>query len=135
MWPLLLDLLPHFARLLPMADKFLATRSASEKAQEAALATMAASLSGNLGQVAEAHAGIQRALQEQGVQVGEIAVEVTRVRMGMESAEARVAKLEKTSAALEKTAATTMRLLVVALVLLAMVLALLAIVLLQMSRR
>jgi hypothetical protein len=94
---MLFDLLPHFARLLPMADKFLTTRSASEKAQEAALATMSASLSGNLGQVAEMHAGIQRTLKEQGEQLGEIAVEVTRVRMGVESTEARVAKLEKTT--------------------------------------
>ena len=35
---MLLELLPHFTRLLPMADKYLSTRSASEKAQEAALA-------------------------------------------------------------------------------------------------
>jgi hypothetical protein len=125
---MLFDLLPHFARLLPMADKFLATRSASEKAQEAALAAMSVSLSGDLGQVVEMHAGVQRALKEQGVQVGEIAVEVTRVRMGMESTEVRVAKLEKT-------AGMAMRMLVATLILLSMALALLAIVLLQLSRR
>jgi sirohydrochlorin ferrochelatase len=128
MWPMLFDLLPHFARLLPMADKFLATRSASEKAQEAALAAMSATLGGNLGQVTEMHAGIQRALKEQAAQVSEISVEVTRMRMGVESTEARVAKLEKTSD-------RTMRLLVVALTLLSMVLALVAILLLQISRR
>jgi hypothetical protein len=125
---MLFDLLPHFARLLPMADKFLATRSASEKAQEAALATMSATLGTNLGQVAEMHANVQRALKDQGEQVGEIAVEVTRVRMGVESAEARITKLEKT-------AAMTTRMLIVALILLSMVMALLAIVLLQMSRQ
>jgi hypothetical protein len=39
MWPkLLFDLLPHFARLMPMADKYLASRSASDKAHETALA-------------------------------------------------------------------------------------------------
>ncbi len=128
MWPMLFDLLPHFARLLPMADKFLATRSASEKAQEAALTAMSERLTGNLGQVTEMHAGIQRALREQATQVGEISVEVTRMRMGVESTEERVAKLEKT-------ADRTMRLLVVALTLLSMVLALVAILLLQISRR
>ena len=95
MWPMLLDLLPHFARLVPMADKSLATRSASEKAQEAALAAMAESVRGDLGQVPERHAGIQRALKEQGEQISEMAVEVTRMRLGVESTEARVAKLEK----------------------------------------
>jgi hypothetical protein len=119
---MLFDLLPHFARLLPMADKFLATRSASEKAQEAALAVIADSMRGDLGQVAETHAGIQRTLTEQGVQLSEVAVEVTRVRMGVESTEARVAKLEKT-------AAMAMKLVVVGLVLLSMTLAMLAVVL------
>ncbi len=128
MWPLLFDLLPHFARLLPMADKFLATRSASEKAQEAALAAMAESIRGDLGQVTERHAGIQRALKEQGERVGEIAVEVTRMRLGVESVEARVAKLEKT-------ASVAMRLLAVALVLLSMTLALLAILLWHLAGR
>jgi uncharacterized protein YqgV (UPF0045/DUF77 family) len=128
MWPMLFDLLPHFARLVPMADKFLATRSASEKAQEAVLAAMATSVRGDLGQVAEMHAGIQRTLKDQGEQVGEIAVEVTRVRIGVESMEARVAKVEKA-------AGMAIRMLVVALILLSMTLALLAIVLLQMSRR
>jgi len=37
---MLLELLPHFTRLLPMADKYLSTRTASEKAQEAALAAL-----------------------------------------------------------------------------------------------
>ncbi len=60
--------------------------------------------------------------------MGEISVEVTRMRMGVESTEARVAKLEKT-------AGVAMRMLVASLVVLSMVLALLAIVLLQMARR
>jgi hypothetical protein len=124
MWPMLFDLLPHFARLLPMADKFLVTRSASEKAQEAALA----GVRGDLGLMAETHAGIQRTLQEQGAQMTEVAADVARVRMGVESAEARVAKLEKT-------AGVAMRLLAVVLLMLSAVLVLLAMVLLHLSRR
>jgi septal ring factor EnvC (AmiA/AmiB activator) len=96
MWPkLLFDLLPHFARLMPMADKYLAGRSASDKAQEAALAAFAADLRGELGQSTQTQAGIQRQLQEQNTQLAAMSVEVTRTRMGMESAEARIAKLEK----------------------------------------
>jgi septal ring factor EnvC (AmiA/AmiB activator) len=96
MWPqLLFDLLPHFARLLPVADKYLTTRSAREKAHEAALGTLGESVRGELGEVKEAQAGLERQLREQGAQIAEIAVDVARARMGIESVEARIAKLEK----------------------------------------
>ena len=98
MWPkLLFDLLPHFSRLIPMADKYLATRSASDKAQAAALAAMAEGVRGDLVQVTEAHEGLRRQMQEQGTQISELAVEVTRTRLGVESSETRIAKLEKTA--------------------------------------
>jgi len=98
MWPkLLFDLLPHFSRLIPMADKYLATRSASDKAQAAALAEMAEGVRGDLVQVTEAHEGLRRQMQEQGTQISELAVEVTRTRLGVESSETRIAKLEKTA--------------------------------------
>jgi chromosome segregation ATPase len=99
MWPMLLELLPHFTRLLPMADKYLTTRSVSEKAQEAALTALGERVRGDLSQLGEAHEGLQRQLQEQGAQVAEMSVEVTRGRMGVESLEARVAGMEKTMAA------------------------------------
>lgn len=100
MWPkLLFDLLPHFARLMPMADKYLSSRSDRDKAQEAALAALAADVRGDLADVTEAHSGLRRQLQEQSTQVAELGVEVTRARLGVESVEARVAKLEKTAAA------------------------------------
>jgi chromosome segregation ATPase len=95
MWPMLLELLPHFTRLLPMADKYLSTRSASEKAQEAALVALGDKVRGELGQLGEVHAGIQRQLLEQSAQLAETSVEVTRVRMGVESLEARVAGIER----------------------------------------
>ena len=99
MWPkLLFDLLPHFSRLLPMADKYLASRGATDKAQAAALAGLAADIRGELENVTDGHAGLSRQLQQQGVQVSELAVDVTRARMGVESVEERVAKLEKKAA-------------------------------------
>jgi hypothetical protein len=99
MWPkLLFDLLPHFSRLLPVADKYLADKSANDKAQAATTAALAADVRGELGKVTEAHAGMSRQLQQQGTQVSELAVDVTRARMGVESVEERVAKLEKTTA-------------------------------------
>jgi chromosome segregation ATPase len=48
----------------------------------------------------EVHTGIQRQLQDQGAQLSELAVEVTRARMGVESMEARVAALERSAAAM-----------------------------------
>jgi chromosome segregation ATPase len=117
MWPqLLFDLLPHFARLLPVADKYLTTRSASDKAHEAALGAMGESVRGELAEVKEAQAGLERQLREQGEQVAEIAVDVARARMGIESVEARLAKLEKT-------AGMVVKLLVLVLLLAAMALA------------
>ena len=99
MWPkLLFDLLPHFSRLVPMADKYFSSRSSTDKAQAAAMAALAADVRGELGKVAEAHEGLSRQLQQQGTQVSELAVDVTRARMGVESVEERVAKLEKTAA-------------------------------------
>jgi chromosome segregation ATPase len=121
MWPkMLLELLPHFARLVPMADKFFSTRTASERAQEAALAALAADVRGELGKAAEAHTGVQRQLQEQSQQISETAVEVTRARMSVESVEVRVARLEKT-------AGTTMRLLLAVMVLVAVALGILVV--------
>jgi hypothetical protein len=118
---MLLELLPHFARLMPMADKFLSTRSASDKAQEAALASLAREVRGEFDKVAEANEGLGRQVKEQGAQVAELGVDVTRTRMGVESVEARVSKLEKT-------AGVAIRLLWVALGLLVIVLVLLGIV-------
>jgi hypothetical protein len=87
-----------------MADKYLSSRSASEKAQEAALAALAGdvrgelgNVTGELGRVTEANSGVSRQLQEQGSQIAELSVDVARARMGVESVEARIGKLEKTA--------------------------------------
>jgi hypothetical protein len=118
MWPkLLLDLLPHFSRLLPVADKYLARISANEKAQAAALAGLAEGVRGELGQVRETQAGLSRQLQQQSAQIADIGVDVARARMGVESVEERVAKVEKS-------VGMAVRLLWVVLVLMAMTLAL-----------
>jgi cobalamin biosynthesis Mg chelatase CobN len=124
---MLFDLLPHFVRLMPMADKYLSTRSASDKAQEAALTALAGEMRGELGKVGEANAGLSRQVQEQGTQIAELGVDVTRARMGVESVEARVAKLEKT-------AGTAMRLLGIAVAMLAFALVLLGILVVRGMR-
>src|SRR6185437_6077636 len=100
MWPKLLaqlfELLPHITRLVPMADKYFSTKTASEKATEAAMAAMAEGVRGDLGQVTKAHAGLYQQLQEQSVQLAEVSSEVKRIVPAVE----RVTALESQVAAL-----------------------------------
>lgn len=105
MWPkMLFELLPHVGRLIPMAERFLATRATHDQEEQAALTAISENLRDELGKVSGNHAGIQRALKDQGEQVSEIAVQVTRVRMGVESIEGRLTRLENGFTVAEETA-------------------------------
>ncbi len=99
MWPKvlaqLIELLPHVSRLLPMADKFLTSKTASEKANEAALTAMAEGVRGDLGQVTKAHAGLYRQLQDQSALIAEVGEEVKRARLSIEQHELKVEALER----------------------------------------
>jgi chromosome segregation ATPase len=98
MWPKviqqLFELLPHMTRLVPMADRYLSSKTASEKANEAAMAAMAEGVRGDLGQVTKAHAGLYRQLQDQSAQIAEVSEEVKRARLSMEQHEHRMSTLE-----------------------------------------
>ena len=104
MWPKviaqLFELLPHITRLVPMADKYLSSKTASEKANEAAMAAMAEGVRGDLGQVAKAHAGLYRQLQEQSAQIAEVAEAVKQARLAAEKDDNRLAALESKVASL-----------------------------------
>jgi chromosome segregation ATPase len=131
---MLFELLPHFARLMPMADKYLSTRSASEKAQEAALAALADDIRGDLARSSEAQAALRRQMQEHTAHLGEVALDVTRLRMVVEGAEARAAKLEISIAAVEAKAASAVKLLGAVLGLLVVAFALLIILIVHALR-
>jgi chromosome segregation ATPase len=98
MWPKviaqLFELLPHITRLVPMADKYLSSKTASEKANESAMAAMAEGVRGDLGQVTQAHAGLYRQLQDQSAQIAEVAEEIKRTRLSVEQHEHRMLTLE-----------------------------------------
>jgi septal ring factor EnvC (AmiA/AmiB activator) len=98
MWPKviaqLVELLPHVSRLLPMADKFLTSKAAAEKANEAAFAAMAEGVRGDLGQVTKAHAGLYRQLQDQSAQITGVGEEVKRTRLSLEQHERKIEALE-----------------------------------------
>jgi len=96
----LMELLPHIGRLVPMADRFLTSKAANDKATEAAMVAMAEGVRGDLGQVTKAHAGLYRQLQELSAQVavvGESAEAAKRAAGGQEerlvALEAKVASL------------------------------------------
>ena len=105
MWPKVLlqlfELLPHVTRLVPMADKYLSSKTASEKATEAAMAAMAEGVRGDLGQVTKAHAGLYRQLQDQSAQIAEVGEEVKRARLSVEQHENRMVALESTVASFQ----------------------------------
>ena len=88
MWPkMLIELLPHLSRLVPMWEKFLTSRAANDKASENALAAMAEGVRGDLGQVTAAHAGLYRQLQDQSAQIALLAEELKLTRDAAERAE------------------------------------------------
>jgi hypothetical protein len=88
MWPKVLmqlvELLPHATRLIPMADRYFASKQAGEKANEAALMAMAEGVQADLGQVTAAHAGLYRKLQEQDVQIAEMRDELRHAKLTLD---------------------------------------------------
>lgn len=105
MWPKviaqLFELLPHITRLVPMADKYLSSKTASEKATEAAMTAMAEGVRGDLGQVTKAHAGLYRQLQEQSAQIALVGDDAKAARLAVEQQETRMVALESKIAAFE----------------------------------
>ena len=77
-----------------MADKFLSSKAAAEKANEAAMVAMAEGVRGDLCQVTKAHLGLYRQLQDQSAQIAEVGEEVKRSRAAMEQHEKHMAGLE-----------------------------------------
>ena len=103
MWPKvftqLVELLPHITRLIPMADMFFQSKTASEKANEAALTALAKDVRTDLGSVTSAHEGLYRQLQAQGSQLANIAADTQGTRLALAGYGERVARLEAQLAA------------------------------------
>jgi hypothetical protein len=104
MWPKviaqLFELLPHITRLVPMADKYFSSKTATEKATEAAMIAMADGVRGDLGQVTKAHAGLYRQLQEQSAQITQVSEEVKQARLAFEQHDHSLTALEQRVASL-----------------------------------
>jgi hypothetical protein len=95
MWPkMLFEVLPHIGRLVPMAEKFFATRGAREAEEQASLNAMANTLQTELARMSAASTSLQQAFGEQAEQAVATAAEVTRIRIGLEAMDGRLGKLE-----------------------------------------
>lgn len=90
----LFELLPHVTRLVPLADRYLSSRTANERANEAALAAMAEGVQADLGQVTKAHAGLYSKLIEQGSQITELNESVRLAHQAIEKQEKHIAMLD-----------------------------------------
>jgi hypothetical protein len=127
MWPKLIaqlfELLPHVTRLVPVADKYFSSKAATEKATEAAMTAMAEGVRGDLGQVAKAHAGLYKQLQEQNVHISQLSEEVKRARLSVEQHDHRLDSLQSQVAAIGRWVKTGVSLLVVLLVVVIVLLA------------
>ena len=80
----LMELLPHATRLIPVADKYFSSKTANEKANEAALVAMAEGVQADLGQVTAAHAGLYRKMQEQEAQIAEMRDELRHAKLTLD---------------------------------------------------
>ncbi len=94
--PQLVELLPHAARVVPMADKYLAQRNAND----AKLEELAQNMRGDLGKVAKAHIALAEQLDMFATHVSEGAAEAKRARMAAELAQLKVESLERQIAGL-----------------------------------
>ena len=129
MWPKLLaqvlpqmfELLPHLKRVIPMAESFLTSKAATERANDAAMAAMAEGVRGDLGQMVSAQSGLYRKLDALETSLGEFGLEAKRARMGTDALEARLGTLERSVAAYRGLAIGTLVLLAAALILLVLV--------------
>jgi len=96
MWPkALLEIAPHIMRLVPMADRFLQSRSAGDDANRQAIEAMGESLRGELGHVTASHSGLYRQLNEMDEKLAGIAADVNAAKAAAESVEGRVARLQR----------------------------------------
>jgi hypothetical protein len=97
MWPALVQLLelaPHVTRLVPAADRYLQSRAENRNLQRLAMEEMAARLHGDMGQLAEAQAGIYDQVNQQSETLARIEADVRTMRLTSDEIEARMKGME-----------------------------------------
>ena len=100
MWPKVLmqlfELLPHVSRLVPVAERYFATKQIGDTAGggDAAFASIAEDVRGDLNQVTRAHAALYRQLQDQGNQIAELSEHARMARTLAEQNEQRITAID-----------------------------------------
>ncbi len=94
----LIELAPHVTRLVPMADRYLQSKTDSGKAQRRALEEMAERLRGDIGQAREEMRGeltqVGQQLQAQSATLASLAENVQAARRSSDEMEARLKGME-----------------------------------------
>ena len=126
MWPKalsqLIELAPHLSRLVPMADRFFQSKSATEESSRRAMDAMAEGLRGDLGQVTASHAGLYRQLNEQSEVLATVSADARSARQAAEALEFRLNHAEDRLKRLGLLVTVSLALLLVCLVLLVVLL-------------
>jgi len=101
MWPKVLmqlfELLPHVSRLVPVAERYFATKQIGDTTggeEAAAFASIAEDVRGDLNQVTRAHAALYRQLQDQGNQIAELSEHARMARTLAEQNEQKIAAID-----------------------------------------
>jgi septal ring factor EnvC (AmiA/AmiB activator) len=97
MWKQFLELIPHLTRLLPHIDRLIQQRAVNDDVQKKNLEQfqqMTEGLRSDLAQATASHASLYRQLNEQGEKMSELAADLHDSRTTLQSAEARIEKLE-----------------------------------------
>lgn len=96
MWPkMLLEFLPHLARLIPTADNYFSSRKESDKAQAAALAALGDDVRVGLAKAVEEQMAFRREFEQHVERTAQIGTDAARARIGVESLESRLTLTEK----------------------------------------
>jgi len=116
------ELLPHLTRLAPLMEHYLSQRR--ELAHASAIdPTIFENLSGDIDEVAKAHAALYRVIQDQTETIGQVESEVRILRTLVDSSQKRIIDLEERVSSLGtwlKTAAVLSLILLITLVVLAL---------------
>ena len=116
------ELLPHLTRLAPLMEHFLSQRR--EQAHASAIdPAIFDDLSGDISEVAKAHAALYRAMQDQTETIGQVESEVRILRTLVDSSQKRIIDLEERVSSLGtwlKTTAILSLILLITLVVLAL---------------
>ena len=88
------DPAPHIPRLLPRADRFFQSKSATDDATRRTVESLAETLRGDLGQIVAAQSALSGQIEKLGVQVAASGDDVRGARAAAETAASRTGELE-----------------------------------------